>query len=166
MRHLILTIVLILGTIISYGQSRHEFEILSGRAISLTEWDVSENAQSTGIIGRSVIGGAYRYGFSNGLRLGAKYLYSPNFSVFVGSKRQTHELILNGEYLFMRDKKCSPFLAVGTGPQYIYSKGKDEIHWGYQTLEAGLTMKSRWRATLGWYNGTESFAYFTFGWLF
>ena len=166
MRRFILTTVLILGSIISYGQSHHEFEILSGRAISVTEWDVSENAESTGILGRSVIGGAYRYGFSNGLRFGVKYLYSPNFAVFVGAKTQTHELILNGEYLFMRNKNCSPFLAVGTGPQYIRSKGNDGIHWGYQTLETGLVIKSKWRATLGWYNGTESFAYLTLGWLF
>lgn len=178
MRRIILTVVLILGTIISYGQSRSEFELLSGRAIGLEDvrYDslLPDSERHIYVRGRSVFGAAWRYDIYKGLRIGLKYMFSPSFSNGSQYKYQAHSATLTAEIDFCKEKSVVPFLAAGAGPQYVHRvafnpEGDfDKVVFGNLCAETGVIVKRKCRVSAGAFLGNcdRPFAYLTLGWLF
>jgi len=178
MRKLILTLLLTLGSIISYGQSRSEFELLSGRAIGLEDvrYDslLPDSERHIYVRGRSVFGAAWRYDIYKGFRIGMKYMFSPSFSTGSRYKYQAHSATLTAEIDFCKEKSVVPFLAAGTGPQYVHRKAfykdgdSDRVDFGNLCAETGVIVKQKCRVSAGahWGNCDRPFAYLTLGWLF
>ena len=180
MRQLILIIVLILGSIISYGQSRSEFELLSGRAIGLEgnlsdpDYPLPDSYRQIFVRGRSVFGAAWRHDFYKGFRIGLKYMFSPSFSTGSHYKYQAHSATLSAEYDFCREKSVVPFFAAGAGPQYVHRRAfyedgdYDKVEFGNLCAETGVIVKQKYRVSAGahWGNCDKPFAYLTLGWLF
>ena len=178
MRKLILTLLLTLGPIISYGQSRSEFELLSGRAIGLEDvrYDslLPDSERHIYVRGRSVFGAAWRFDIYKGFRIGLKYMFSPSFSTGSRYKYQAHSVTLTAEIDFCKEKSVAPFLAAGTGPQYVHRKAfykdgdSDRVEFGNLCAETGVIIKQKCRISAGAYLGNcdRPFAYLTLGWLF
>ena len=180
MRRFILTTVLILGSIISYGQSRSGFELMSGRAIGLEvnrsdpDYSLPDSYRQIYVRGRSVFGAAWRYDIYKGFRIGLKYMFSPTFSTGTRYKYQAHSATLPAEIDFCKEKTVVPFLAAGTGPQYVHRKAfymdgdSDRVDFGNLCAETGVIVKQKCRVSAGahWGNCDGPFAYLTLGWLF
>ena len=178
MRKLILTLLLTLGPIISYGQSRSEFEVMSGRAIGLEDvrYDslLPDSERHIYVRGRSVFGAAWRYDIYKGFRIGMKYMFSPSFSTGSRYKYQAHSATLTAEIDFCKEKSVAPFLAAGTGPQYVHRKAfykdgdSDRVEFCNLCAETGVIVKQKCRVSAGahWGNCDRPFAYLTLGWLF
>ncbi|MBR0532164.1 MAG: hypothetical protein IJJ96_06100 [Bacteroidales bacterium] len=178
MRKLILTLLLTLGPIISYGQSRSEFEVMSGRAIGLEDvrYDslLPDSERHIYVRGRSVFGAAWRYDIYKGFRIGMKYMFSPSFSTGSRYKYQAHSATLTAEIDFCKEKSVAPFLAAGAGPQYVHRKAfykdgdSDRVEFGNLCAETGVIIKQKCRISAGAHLGNcdRPFAYLTLGWLF
>lgn len=180
MRKLILTLLLTLGPIISYGQSRSEFEVMSGRAIGLEgnrsdpDFSLPDSYRQIYVRGRSVFGAAWRYDIYKGFRIGLKYMFSPSFSTGSRYKYQAHSATLTAEIDFCKEKSVVPFLAAGAGPQYVHRKAfykdgdSDRVEFGNLCAETGVIVKQKCRVSAGahWGNCDRPFAYLTLGWLF
>ncbi len=180
MKRIIPTLLLILGSIISYGQSRSEFELMSGRAIGLEvnrsdpDYSLPDSYRQIYVRGRSVFGAAWRYDLYKGFRVGLKYMFSPSFSTGSQYKYQAHSATLTAEFDFCREKSIAPFLAAGAGPQYVHRVAfnpegdSDRVYFGNLCAETGVIIKQKCRISAGAYLGNcdRPFAYLTLGWLF
>ena len=179
MKKILLILLLVVFSLRINAQSRHEFEVLSGRAVTLnflvTDYELSNYEPEAYVLGRSVIGAAYRLDIYKGLKVGVKYMYSPNYT-FGGdfkNKTQNHIAVVTGEYRFQRVTDFSTFICFGSGTQYIHehmfnpekSINKVSVRRALN-FETGFVVKSTWRVSSGYYNNEqEPFMYLTLGYL-